>query len=130
MAMTWLVTTGLTNALVAALLAVAAYGLGRWLKRPALTHVLWVLVLIKLLTPPVFPVPVGWRIDPAIFGEGSTVATSVPLPAPAAPTIPTAVGEGVGEFTCPPDASQIDAACAASASAEIPRSIAPAAPPA
>ena len=76
--MTWLVTTGLTNAVLAALLAGLAYGVGRWAKRPALTHVLWVLVLVKLLTPPVFQVPIGWRIDPAVFGATPVVAAAAP----------------------------------------------------
>lgn len=76
--MTWLVTIGLTNAVLAALLALVAWLVGRWAKRPALTHVLWVLALIKLLTPPVFEVPVGWRIDPAVFAEAEPAVVAVP----------------------------------------------------
>ncbi len=72
--MTWLVTIGLTNAVLAALLAAGAYAIGRWARRPALTHVLWVLVLIKLLTPPVFNVPIGLRIDSAAWSESWAAA--------------------------------------------------------
>src|SRR4051812_43592027 len=53
---------GLANALLAALLAALALAAGRFSRRPALAHSLWVLVLLKLVTPPVVPLPVpGWR---------------------------------------------------------------------
>ncbi len=42
----------LSNAAWACGLAVLAALVGRWGRRPALTHALWVLVLVKLLTPP------------------------------------------------------------------------------
>jgi bla regulator protein BlaR1 len=87
--MTWLVTLGLTNAVLAALLAAAAYAIGRWAKRPALTHVLWVLVLIKLLTPPVFHVPIGLSVDPETWNEFLAAAE------PASESLPAA------KLTCP-----------------------------
>jgi beta-lactamase regulating signal transducer with metallopeptidase domain len=91
--MTWLVTIGLTNAVIAALLGILAYGVGRWAKWPALTHVLWVLVLIKLLAVPVFDVPIGLRIDPAVF-ENAPRAVAAPQPLPAsAPLAVMAAGE-------------------------------------
>ena len=46
------------NLAVASLLAVIAWSAGRWLKRPALTHGLWMLVLVKMITPPLIGVPV------------------------------------------------------------------------
>ncbi|MBX9677867.1 MAG: hypothetical protein K2X38_03810 [Gemmataceae bacterium] len=46
------------NLAVASLLAVIAGSAGRWLKRPALTHGLWMLVLAKMITPPLIGVPV------------------------------------------------------------------------
>jgi beta-lactamase regulating signal transducer with metallopeptidase domain len=52
-----LVHTLLSNALAAMILAVAAALLGRTCRRPALTHSLWLLVLLKLITPPLVPVP-------------------------------------------------------------------------
>jgi WD40 repeat protein/beta-lactamase regulating signal transducer with metallopeptidase domain len=54
---------GLANAACAAVLALLAYGAGRRLQRPALAHGLWLLVLIKLVTPPVVPLPVAWLPD-------------------------------------------------------------------
>ncbi len=53
-----LVEIGLLNALSAGVLAVVALAARRWSRRPALVHALWVLVLLKLLTPPLLPVPV------------------------------------------------------------------------
>jgi beta-lactamase regulating signal transducer with metallopeptidase domain len=49
----------LSNVLLALVLAVAASFVQRRLRRPALAHVLWVLVLVKLVTPPLVSVPVG-----------------------------------------------------------------------
>ena len=61
--MSWLLIVALKNAIIVVPLAVAALAAGRCFRRPALAHVLWVLVLVKLLTPPLVDVPVGWSID-------------------------------------------------------------------
>jgi beta-lactamase regulating signal transducer with metallopeptidase domain len=53
-----LVEIGLLNAFLAGVLALGALAARRWSRRPALAHALWVLVLLKLLTPPLVPVPV------------------------------------------------------------------------
>jgi len=45
------------NALMATLMALAVAVLARLCKRPALAHGLWILVLIKLITPSFWPVP-------------------------------------------------------------------------
>jgi beta-lactamase regulating signal transducer with metallopeptidase domain len=55
-----LLQIGLSNALMAAGLALAAFGLGRWCRRPAVRHALWLLVLLKLVTPPLVHVPLPW----------------------------------------------------------------------
>jgi WD40 repeat protein/beta-lactamase regulating signal transducer with metallopeptidase domain len=52
--MSTLLAFGLTNAVCAAFLAALALALGRGSRRPALAHALWVLVLLKLVTPPLF----------------------------------------------------------------------------
>ena len=54
---------GLSNLVAAAGLAVLALIAGQWGKRPALTHALWLLVLLKLVTPPVIDLPI--RLLPA-----------------------------------------------------------------
>ena len=50
--MTSFVETGLGNALVALVLAVVALVVGLVCRRPAVVHALWLLVLLKLVTPP------------------------------------------------------------------------------
>jgi beta-lactamase regulating signal transducer with metallopeptidase domain len=55
-----LVEFGLGNAVAAAALALVAAGVSRLFRRPALTHTLWVLVLLKLLTPPLVPLAMPW----------------------------------------------------------------------
>lgn len=58
----WLIQAAFANAAGVVLLAPAAYLTGRCLKRPALTHALWVLVLVKFVTPPLVgvSVPDAW----------------------------------------------------------------------
>ena len=56
--MPWLAWV-VSNVLLALLLALAAWFVQRWLRRPAVAHVLWVLVLVKLVTPPLVSVPLG-----------------------------------------------------------------------
>jgi bla regulator protein BlaR1 len=51
--LSWIVS----NVVLAGVLAVIAWFVQRWLRRPAVAHLLWVLVLVKLLTPPLVRVP-------------------------------------------------------------------------
>src|SRR5712692_5030790 len=53
-----LLEIGLANAVMATVLALLAAGVSLFCRRPAVRHVLWLLVLLKLITPPVMPVPV------------------------------------------------------------------------
>jgi beta-lactamase regulating signal transducer with metallopeptidase domain len=57
-----LVETGLSNAALAAVLAVIAAAVSYVCRRPALTHALWLLVLLKLVTPPLIRIQVPWLI--------------------------------------------------------------------
>jgi bla regulator protein blaR1 len=50
----------LSNAVVATVLALVAAVIGRLCRRPALRHGLWLLVLLKLVTPPLVPVSLSW----------------------------------------------------------------------
>jgi bla regulator protein blaR1 len=54
-----LVQIGLTNAVAATAWAVLAAAVYRLSRRPALAHALWLLVLIKLLTPPLVVIPIA-----------------------------------------------------------------------
>jgi beta-lactamase regulating signal transducer with metallopeptidase domain len=77
-----LLNLGLSNAVAAALLALVAVAVGAVCRRPALVHGLWLLVLLKLVTPPLVRVPVAW---PAA-SEPAVVDTSFPaVESPSAP---------------------------------------------
>jgi beta-lactamase regulating signal transducer with metallopeptidase domain len=85
-----LVHTLMSNAIAAICMAVIAVGLARMCRRPALTHSLWLLVMLKLVTPPFIPVslPVAGLISsressPArspIDHDAGLVAEREPLP--------------------------------------------------
>jgi bla regulator protein blaR1 len=90
-----LLVIGLNNALLATLLAVVAAAVSRCCRRPALVHGLWLLVLLKLLTPPVVTVPLPWPGVPgpvAPAQEPAPVTLGVPETADA-PTLPPAQPE-------------------------------------
>lgn len=55
-----LLDIGLSNALIALGLAAAVALTGRLSRRPALVHSLWLLVLLKLVTPPLWTVRLNW----------------------------------------------------------------------
>jgi bla regulator protein BlaR1 len=50
----------LSNALLATVLALLAAVVTRVCRRPVVRHALWLLVLLKLITPPLFPLSVAW----------------------------------------------------------------------
>ncbi len=80
-----LLQIGLSNAVVAAVLALIVACVGLVWRRPALLHCLWLLVLLKLVTPPLVWVPIEW-------------------PTRAAPPVAETVASP-GENTSPPNVS-------------------------
>jgi beta-lactamase regulating signal transducer with metallopeptidase domain len=58
------------NVAIAGALALIAASVGRFVRRPALTHVLWLLVLVKLITPPLWHLTVPW---PAVGSDADSV---------------------------------------------------------
>jgi beta-lactamase regulating signal transducer with metallopeptidase domain len=74
-----LLRIAVTNSIGAAAIVLLALVSALLLRRPALTHFLWLLVLVKLLTPPVFSIPVHL----GTVGR-ETVAPSVSLTQPIA----------------------------------------------
>jgi hypothetical protein len=59
-----LLRIGLSNAVVALLMALVVVTLACVWRRPAVLHALWLLVLVKLVTPPLVWVRVPWPIIP------------------------------------------------------------------
>src|SRR4051794_37684068 len=79
-----LLDLGLSNAVLATGLAVIAAILGRLCRRPALVHSLWLLVLLKLLTPAFVPVPLPWSLTGrSVAKEGEKESVASPTTAPA-----------------------------------------------
>ncbi len=64
----------LSNAVIATLLAVLAFLIGGLVRRPALNHALWSLVLIKLITPPLVPLSVP-AADWEVFRQAFPLST-------------------------------------------------------
>jgi beta-lactamase regulating signal transducer with metallopeptidase domain/tetratricopeptide (TPR) repeat protein len=107
-----LLSVGLSNALAALVLALAVATAALVLRRPALLHALWLIVLVKLVTPPVVWLPLPWaaadapgpapaQVPPGADAPGSpAVAVPPPADAPPLPDLPPhadAPGDGPGE---------------------------------
>ncbi len=71
---------GLSNALTATFLALLVACLGRVLaRRPAILHCLWLLVLLKLVTPPLYEVPIPWPESLASREESAPTGADIQL---------------------------------------------------
>jgi beta-lactamase regulating signal transducer with metallopeptidase domain len=55
----------LVNALLATMLALTAWTVGRWGRLAGLSHALWLLVFLKLVTPPLLPINMPWPLESA-----------------------------------------------------------------
>ena len=69
-----LLQTVLNNVFVALILALVAVIVGRLIKRPQFAHMIWLLVLVKLITLPAFTIPlisVPEQFDNSIIASGS-----------------------------------------------------------
>jgi beta-lactamase regulating signal transducer with metallopeptidase domain len=61
-----LISTVFSNALIALLLGFLAWGAGKLFRNAALSHAIWLLVLVKLVTPPIVLLPLPIALNPAI----------------------------------------------------------------
>ena len=71
--MNYLLDALLANALVALFLAVLAALIASRVRRPALVHALWLIVLLKLITPPLFSL--HWPLSAILTADESTAVT-------------------------------------------------------
>ena len=62
--MDFLVQAALSNAVIVSVLAPIVLAVDRTARRPALAHRLWLLLLIKLVTPPLMPLTLPGPVDP------------------------------------------------------------------
>src|SRR5687767_664201 len=67
----------LSNAALASVLALVAAVVGRFCRRPQVIYTLWLLVLLKLATPPLFRLPINFL--PALHG-GTTISKDLLQP--------------------------------------------------
>ena len=75
--MTTLLHIALINAVTVLPLAVLVFVVSRLTRRPALTHALWVLVLVKFVTPPLFNLPMTIEVPIAHQSVVDSKASSV-----------------------------------------------------
>ena len=78
--MTNLFVLGLTNAIVATVLAIVVWCVTRVWRQPPLVQLLWVLVLVKLVTPPLVAIPLRIESQPAHASEPTTTLVPTELP--------------------------------------------------
>ena len=76
--MVWLAQVAISNAVVAIPLAGLAWLMSGICRRPAVTHTLWTLVLVKLLTPPLVTVPLPVVLE----GPVAAHSTAEPVESP------------------------------------------------
>jgi beta-lactamase regulating signal transducer with metallopeptidase domain/molecular chaperone GrpE (heat shock protein) len=78
-----LLRIGLSNAVVALLMALVVVTVACVWRRPAVLHALWLLVLVKLVTPPLVWVRIPWPIipdSPPVVASTAEPAAVEPLP--------------------------------------------------
>src|SRR5512143_34414 len=72
----------LTNAAAGGLIALVAWAASRVLRRHAVVHALWLLALLKLVSPPIAPVPLlpSWTGEPLLFAPRAPTVAVIPAP--------------------------------------------------
>src|SRR5688572_10199920 len=100
MSMDHLLQIILSNTLFAAILALAALAISRTFRRPALAHALWLLVLLKLITPPLFNIPLP--IIPADQPAPNKTTPLLPAIEPTPPDPTTVAFSGLPEIASAP----------------------------
>jgi beta-lactamase regulating signal transducer with metallopeptidase domain/Ca2+-binding EF-hand superfamily protein len=81
----------LSNAAAAAVLAVVALAVGRLCRRPGIVHALWLIVLLKLVTPPIVGIALPLAIAPAAAPD-VPAAVAMPDAMAGSPAAPAAAG--------------------------------------
>ena len=72
-----------SNLALSAVLAVLVYAMTKWCRNPALSHALWLLVLVKLVTPPLIPLSLPTFASES--GDEPATLANRPVPLQAAP---------------------------------------------
>jgi beta-lactamase regulating signal transducer with metallopeptidase domain len=89
---------GLSNAIMATVMAFGAACAARMCRRPAVSHALWLLVLLKLVTPPLVKIPVAWPgSDDAVAPIACEATPKTVTPAEKTPPTQVAMSPGRDE---------------------------------
>jgi bla regulator protein BlaR1 len=72
--MNFFIEVCLSNALVATGMALVIAVVSRLCRRPVLSHALWVVVVLKLVSPPLFRIPIAWQSQPPVSDSGDSDA--------------------------------------------------------
>ncbi len=72
--MTTFLEIALVNAVLVAILACVVFAITRIWRNPHLAHVLWLVVLLKMVTPPLVKVPISFEFE----WNGGEIASTVP----------------------------------------------------
>jgi beta-lactamase regulating signal transducer with metallopeptidase domain len=117
-----LLRVGLGNAVVACLLAFGAAAVAVFARgRPALRHGLWLLVLVKLVTPPLWTVPVAWVGEPDVAAAaGVDPAAARDADADALEVVPEPTILAEPEPAAAPVASSVPVPAAVATTAPVP----------
>lgn len=102
--MSTLVQHGLSNLLAATVLAIMVLIITRLGRRPALAHSLWLIVLVKLVTPPLILVPLPWLTAASSLeekGAASPVGTAFPVDSPPVPAALAAADDVMEKLNLP-----------------------------
>jgi beta-lactamase regulating signal transducer with metallopeptidase domain len=88
-----LLSVGLSNAVAATVLALVAFIVDRVIRRPAISHCFWLLVLLKLVTPPLVRVPLPWPStpEPSAVSVDAAESSATAVPRAGSATGPEAV---------------------------------------
>jgi beta-lactamase regulating signal transducer with metallopeptidase domain/biopolymer transport protein ExbD len=78
----------LSNAVLATLLAALVAVVTRFCRRPSVRHALWLLVLLKLITPPIVPLAVTWPRSEENEPRAEAIFPSEPEPSEPIPSLP------------------------------------------
>jgi beta-lactamase regulating signal transducer with metallopeptidase domain len=79
----------LTNTALAALFGLLVVSLGRWFRRPGALHLLWLLVLVKLVTPPVWRLPI---LPARVVATHEQMREEISAPAGSPASLPESAG--------------------------------------
>lgn len=110
--MTALLNLLLVNAITVVPLAAVVWMVGRIVRRPALVHALWMIVLLKLITPPLFHLPVSivvpecgplveQQVWPANRGDDGRLQSSDSV------AVTSAAAHGKGQMAGQPDQATV-----------------------